>query len=62
MCLFETPALPLSWIVCDYDGNWWIVPARDCGWRDRSPYRGNYVLRSVPFFYAVGLGIVKGEV
>ncbi|HTD03972.1 hypothetical protein [Undibacterium sp.] len=38
--LYEYTTQPHFWVARDEDG-YWLVPARDGGWEDRSPFVGH---------------------
>ncbi|GIZ50477.1 hypothetical protein [Noviherbaspirillum aridicola] len=57
---YEYTRTPPYWVAHDDDG-YWLVPARDGGWGDRSPFVGHAVnLRPLAGFGGVDLGLPPG--
>lgn len=55
--LYEYTKQPRYWIAHDDDG-YWLVPARDNGWQDRSPFIGHVInLRRLTDLEGIDLGI-----
>lgn len=58
--LFKYISSPRYWIARDEDG-YWLVPARDDGWQERTPFIGHAVnLRPLAGFGGVRLGLPAG--
>ena len=58
--LYEYTSQPRYWIAHDEDG-YWLVPARDDGWRERTPFVGHALnLRRLPSFDGIQLGLPHG--
>ncbi len=55
--VYEYTNTPRYWIVHD-DQGYWLVPARDDGWSERSPFVGHVMaLREVSDLGGIDLGI-----
>jgi hypothetical protein len=55
--LYEYTSQPRYWIVHD-DQGYWLVPARNNGWSERSPFIGHVIaLRRVTDMDGIDLGI-----
>jgi glucose-6-phosphate 1-epimerase len=54
---YEYTNKPRYWIVRDNDG-YWLVPARDNGWSEKSPFVGHVIgLRQISDLDGIDLGI-----
>jgi hypothetical protein len=57
--LYEYTKQPRYWIAHDEDG-YWLVPARDNGWQERTPFVGHAVnLRRLTDLDGIDLGIPR---
>lgn len=55
--LFEYTSQPRYWVAHDDDG-YWLVPARDGGWSERSPFVGHVTsLRPLADLDGIDLGL-----
>ncbi|MFZ6644844.1 hypothetical protein ACO0LO_03965 [Undibacterium sp. TJN25] len=58
--LYEYTSQPRFWVAHDEDG-YWLVPARNGGWEDRSPFVGHVTsLRELADLDGIELGIPDG--
>ena len=57
---YEYTRVPPFWIAHDDDG-YWLVPARDGGWQERTPFVGHAVnLRPLREFAGIRLDLPPG--
>ncbi|GGC62883.1 hypothetical protein [Undibacterium terreum] len=55
--IYEYSSQPRFWVVRDEDG-YWLVPARNGGWEERSPFVGHATsLREVKDLEGIDLGL-----
>lgn len=58
---YEYTRQPRYWIAHDEQG-YWLIPARDGGWEERTPFVGHAVnLRPLPDYDGVDLGLPPDE-